>query len=78
MVKGFGDNKARGIDGFNAKFFKSGWNVIKNDIVEAIKYFFEHKRLYKTVNYAMLTLIPKTKEAKTMRDETYCLLYYIV
>lgn len=28
-----GDNEAPDIDGFNAKFCKSGWNVAKKDVI---------------------------------------------
>ncbi|XP_058783389.1 uncharacterized protein LOC131658071 [Vicia villosa] len=53
-LKGMGDNKAPGTDGFNAKIFKTD--------------FFINKRLYKAANCALVTLIPKSKDASAMRE----------
>ncbi|XP_058776142.1 uncharacterized protein LOC131650449 [Vicia villosa] len=33
-----GDNKSPGIDGYSAKFFKSCWSVIKEDLIRTIRY----------------------------------------
>lgn len=63
-----GGNKAPGVDGYNAKFFKASWRVIKHDVIKAIKDFFVNNRLHKVVKCAIVTLIPKTKEAKAMKE----------
>ncbi|CAK8567578.1 unnamed protein product [Lathyrus sativus] len=39
-LKGIGDLKAPGIDGFGAKFFKVSWHIIKEDVIATIKEFF--------------------------------------
>lgn len=39
-LKGIGENKAPGIDGFTSKFFKSTWEVTKIDVQEDIHDFF--------------------------------------
>jgi hypothetical protein len=67
-LKDIGDTKAPGIDGFNSKNFKVSWNVIKSDVFAAIHEFFDHDRLYVAVNCALVTLIPKSSDAKTMKD----------
>lgn len=35
-----GSDKAPGPDGFNAFFFKENWEVVGNDVVDAVQYFF--------------------------------------
>lgn len=60
-------DKAPSIDGFNAKNFKSSWRVIKKDVIVVVHDFFAHNILYPVVNCAMLTLIPKNSEEKTMK-----------
>jgi hypothetical protein len=67
-LKDIGDTKAPGIDGFNSKNFKVSWNVIKSDVFAEIHEFFDHDRLYVAVNCALVTLIPKSSDAKTMKD----------
>lgn len=42
--------------------------MIKNDVVAAVQEFFEHGRLYVTVNCALVTLILKTNAAKIMKE----------
>lgn len=37
-------------------------------VVQAVHEFFTQKRLYAVVNCALVTLFPKTKEAKTMKE----------
>ncbi|XP_022855777.1 uncharacterized protein LOC111376995 [Olea europaea var. sylvestris] len=39
------DNKAPGPDGFNAGFFKRTWNIVGNDVLCAIKSFFDSGKL---------------------------------
>lgn len=36
-----GDNKAPREDGFNAYFFKKGWNIFKEDLCAAVMEFFQ-------------------------------------
>jgi hypothetical protein len=67
-LKNIEDTKAPGIDGFNSKFFKASWNVIKSDVIAAVHEFFDYDRLYAPINCALVTLIPKSSDAKTMKD----------
>lgn len=39
-LNGINDLKSPGLDGFGAKFFKSIWNIVKDDLVAAIMEFF--------------------------------------
>ncbi|XP_075085045.1 uncharacterized protein LOC142168282 [Nicotiana tabacum] len=44
------DEKSPGVDGFNSYFFKKSWQVVKGDIVMAVKEFFSIGKMYKAVN----------------------------
>lgn len=57
-LKDLPNDKARGVDGFNAKIFKEYWSVI-GDVIEAILQFFESGKLLREVNCITLTLVPK-------------------
>ncbi|KAJ9536545.1 hypothetical protein OSB04_un000297 [Centaurea solstitialis] len=63
-----GNDKARGSDGFSAKFFKSAWSVIGNDFLVAIHNFFYSGRLTKEINHTLLCLIPKVPNATRVGD----------
>lgn len=78
-LKDIGDEKASGIDGFNAKFFKDSWSIVKNDVVEAVLDFFNTNKMYKAVNCTLVTLLPKTPDAqemKAMRPISCCTTLY--
>lgn len=68
LSKGLGDLKSPGIDGYASKFSKASWHTIKVDVMRVISDFFEKGKLYKVVNYTVVTLIPKSEEAKSIRD----------
>ncbi|XP_060212045.1 uncharacterized protein LOC132639621 [Lycium barbarum] len=66
-LKDIGDEKAPGVDGYNALFFKRTWHIIKNDIISAVKEFFITGRLYKAINCTVVTLVPKTAHPSTVK-----------
>nr|GEV63864.1 hypothetical protein [Tanacetum cinerariifolium] len=55
-----GDEKDPGPDGFTSLFFKKGWDIIGDDICNAVRDFFLNGKLLKEINQTFLTLIPKT------------------
>lgn len=67
-LKDIGELKAPEVDGYNSKFFKASWIVIKLDVVAAVRDFFLHSRLYVSINTTLVTLIPKFAGAKTVRE----------
>ena len=67
-LNGIGDLKSPGIDGYGAKFFKSSWDTIKDDINNAVYDFFNNDRLLKAFNCTIVTLIPKHEKAVSVKD----------
>ncbi|PNX74719.1 ribonuclease H, partial [Trifolium pratense] len=67
-LQSIGDLKSPGIDGYGAYFFKKAWNIVKTDVLRAAHDFFENGRLYKAANCTLVTLIPKTNEAKRIKE----------
>ncbi|XP_060190863.1 uncharacterized protein LOC132620187 [Lycium barbarum] len=54
-----GEDKAPGVDGYNACFYKKAWGAIKEDIIQAVQQFFQSGKLLKSFNCTTVTLIPK-------------------
>ncbi|XP_058755938.1 uncharacterized protein LOC131629159 [Vicia villosa] len=67
-LKGIGDLKSPGVDGFGAKFHRASWQIIKQDVMNAVRDFFDKGDLYKAVNCTSVTLIPKSAKARTIKD----------
>ncbi|CAK8532778.1 unnamed protein product [Lathyrus sativus] len=67
-LKGIGDLKSPGIDGYGARFFKGSWETIKFDVVTTVQDFFRHDRLFKAFNGNVVTLIPKHCDAQSIKD----------
>nr|GEV76179.1 RNA-directed DNA polymerase, eukaryota [Tanacetum cinerariifolium] len=63
-----GIDKSLGLDGFTFGFYLRFWNLIKNDVYDAIKYFFTYGVIPKGCNSSFIVLIPKIPDAKTVND----------
>lgn len=61
-------HKAPGIDGYNAYFFKKVWHVIGADVILAIKVFFRTCHLPYAINSTLITLLPKSENASSMKE----------
>ncbi|CAL9217550.1 unnamed protein product [Arabidopsis halleri] len=59
-------NKAPGPDGFSVEYLWEAWDVVGNDIVEAVQDFFSTGHLPKYFNATAITLIPKVPGADTI------------
>ncbi|XP_071740088.1 uncharacterized protein [Rutidosis leptorrhynchoides] len=53
------NSKAPGPDGFNMKFFKKHWDLIKNDLINDLDWFWTNTEISKGCNASFFTLIPK-------------------
>lgn len=58
-MKCIGDDKAPGLDGLSAAFFKISWQVVKHDIYDVVKEVFRTNQMLHQYNYTSITLIPK-------------------
>ncbi|XP_058727219.1 uncharacterized protein LOC131598656 [Vicia villosa] len=67
-LKGIDDNSALGLDGYTAKIFKTSWNTIKPDVIAAIHEYFDKGKMYKAFNCSLVSLIPKSPSAKSIRE----------
>ncbi|KAG5537109.1 hypothetical protein RHGRI_024523 [Rhododendron griersonianum] len=61
-----GPLKAPGSDGFPGLFFQSYWEIVGNDVTEAVKSFFQNGVLLREWNQTNVTLIPKVKNPESM------------
>ncbi|CAN6252305.1 unnamed protein product [Urochloa humidicola] len=68
-------NTAPGPDNIPIEFYQAGWEIIKKDLMDMIEEFYENKLDIERLNYGIITLIPKTKEAnKIQQYRPICLL----
>ena len=68
-------NTAPGPDHMPAEFFQVCWEIIKEDLMEMFDEFFENKLEISRLNYGIITLIPKLKEANLIQQYSpICLL----
>ncbi|XP_071719503.1 uncharacterized protein [Rutidosis leptorrhynchoides] len=67
-INDYGSTKAPGPDGFNLRFFKKFWDVIKVDLVEVINWFWEKEVISRGCNASFVTLIPKKVDPLGLGD----------
>ncbi|KAA0058104.1 LINE-1 retrotransposable element ORF2 protein [Cucumis melo var. makuwa] len=68
VIKSFDGNKAPGPDGFPISFFKSYWHLLKEDIMDIFKDFFEKGVINKNMNNTYIALIAKKKDYSHPKD----------
>ncbi|XP_026378164.1 uncharacterized protein LOC113272560 [Papaver somniferum] len=59
---------APGPDGFSCIFYRSCWDIIKQDLVAVIQFCWRRKFIPKGMNSSFLFLLPKTQVAKTVNQ----------
>lgn len=68
-MKSINDDKASGCDGLNAGFFKKTCQIIGDQVTDAILCFFKKAgEIYKAINCATVTLMPKVKNPSTIKE----------
>ncbi|XP_021991414.1 uncharacterized protein LOC110888182 [Helianthus annuus] len=63
-----GENKAPGPDGFTSAFFKHSWDIVGDEVTNAILDFFQNGKLLKQVNHTILALVPKKDTPNSVID----------
>ncbi|KAL2922690.1 hypothetical protein RDABS01_014181 [Bienertia sinuspersici] len=61
-------SKAPGPDGFNSTFYKESWQVIGDDVCNAVKDFFHHGKMLKQINCTKQALIPKIQSPRSVSE----------
>lgn len=72
-------DKAPGLDRFQVGFFQSNWEIIGEDVVEAVVEFLKLGKLLKAWNATFLAMAPKkaaTKDLKDFRPISLCNVVY--
>jgi hypothetical protein len=68
VIKGMDRDKAPGPDGFSMAFFQDCWEVIKEDVMAAFEEFYTRGKFVKCINSTFISLIPKIRGAKEVKD----------
>ncbi|GJY78270.1 methylenetetrahydrofolate reductase 1, partial [Tanacetum coccineum] len=63
-----GNDKSLGPDGFTSVFFKRSWDVVGQDVCNAIREFFRNGKLLKEINHTFIALIPKVTTPQKVND----------
>nr|GFA41432.1 RNA-directed DNA polymerase, eukaryota, reverse transcriptase zinc-binding domain protein [Tanacetum cinerariifolium] len=63
-----GIDKSLGPDVFTFGFYRRSWNLIENDVYDAVKYFFTYGVIPKGCNSSFIALIVKIPDANTVKD----------
>jgi len=70
------ENSAPGPNGYGVIFFKKFWEMIEGNLMQMFADLYEDQLDLKRLNYGVITLIPKLKEANTIKQyRPICLLY---
>jgi hypothetical protein len=68
-------DSASGLNGFGVHFFKNFWPMIKGDYLAMVQDFHKGDLDIKRLNYGVITLVPKIKEANNIKQyRPICLL----
>jgi hypothetical protein len=68
-------NKAAGPDGFPIEFYQVCWGIIKDDLMAVFHDFHQHKITLSSINYGIITLVPKGEDASVIQKfRPICLL----
>ena len=61
-------NKAPGPDKIPIEFYQTCWNIVKKDIIELFNAFHANTADISRLNYGIITLIPKVKDASKIQQ----------
>ncbi|XP_059290289.1 uncharacterized protein LOC132043841 [Lycium ferocissimum] len=55
-------NKSPGPDGYGGGFYRAAWDIVGNEVCEAVLEFFASGKILKQINATMITIIPKVEK----------------
>jgi hypothetical protein len=67
-IKELPNETSHGPDGFNNEFIEACWPIIGSDIKSLIHDFFEEKINLESINFSLITLIPKIESPSSAND----------
>ena len=62
------DSKALGPYGFSSLFFKRAWNIVGNEVSDAVADFFINGCMLREINCTIIALVPKVPNPSSMHD----------
>lgn len=75
-MKAIDDDKAPGVDGYNAySIIKKAWPLIRNKVTMAVRRFFNTGKIYNAINCTSITLIPKMLNPATVGIQTNSMMH---
>lgn len=66
-LKDLNGDKASGLDGFTMAFCQQSWDVIKSDLMDFFKEFYERRRFVQSLNAIFSVLFPECKGAEDLK-----------
>ncbi|GJU68896.1 hypothetical protein Tco_1255155 [Tanacetum coccineum] len=67
-IQGCGGDKAPGPDGFNFKFIRKVWEIIKPEIIGTVEWFWDKMEISKGCNASFVSIIPKVVDPIGLGD----------
>lgn len=61
-------DSAPGCDGYHASFFQKNWQLVQEDVCNAVKGFWDSEFLLSAYNKTVITLIPKVDKPSSLQD----------
>ena len=74
IMFGINGEKALGPDGYTSQFFKVAWNVVGEDVTQAVEYFFHTSKLLPAFNSTIVALVPKCHNPCNINNCNFLLL----
>ncbi|GJU52788.1 uncharacterized protein Tco_1226502 [Tanacetum coccineum] len=68
VIFNIGNDKAPGPDGFTSVFFKKAWDIVGNDVCNAVKDFFSNGHILREINHTIIALLSKVTTPSKIND----------